>query len=800
MSAKAKSYIFVTTIIGLTMLVLELRHWQSQSTSRYLCYLLAGVLMAHLRVSLPAIRGTLSVNFLFILFGIVELTLPETLLTACAITAVQCLWRPDRSARAVQIVFNVAAVAIATVTAQYVFHALNACPIGILLRLILSAAVFFGANTLLVAAVIAVTENRPVSQVWRTSYCSSGSYYLSGAAVAALMSIANRYVGWQTALLIVPLVFLIYKCYAMYLARLEDGKQHVKEMAALQLRTIEALALAIEAKDHSGIGQMSRVQAYAVGVAEDMGLTSDEVEALRAASLLRNIGNLAVPEHIISKPGPLTPDEFEKIKIHPLVGAELLERVQFPYPVVPIVRSHHERWDGCGYPAGLAGEKIPIGARILAVVDYMDAVASPRPYRAALPLEDAFQKVADESGKSFDPKVVSVLKKRFLDLERKAQATQQWVQLSTQGSSSSSQNPQHAPEIRANQVDFLRCIAEARQEVQALFELAQDLGNSLSLDETLSVLAVRLRKIVPCDAMAIYIRRNEVLVPEYVTGDDFRLFSSLEIPWGQGLSGWVAENRKPILNGNPSSEPGYLKDPNRFSTLRSALVVPLEGLGGVLGVLSLYQAQKNGFTSDHLRILLAISSKVALSVENALRYRQAEDSASLDFLTSLPNARSLFLHLDAELARARRSNMPVAVLVCDLDGFKQVNDRFGHLEGNKLLRIVSRGLKDDCREYDYVARMGGDEFVLVLPGLSLEDLESRCARFRDIVLDAGRQVCGCEITSISIGHGFYPEDGGDAEELLSKADARMYQHKNRKAQQTSSAARAWEAEPVQALQ
>ena len=237
------------------------------------------------------------------------------------------------------------------------------------------------------------------------------------------------------------------------------------------------------------------------------------------------------------------------------------------------------------------------------------------------------------------------------------------------------------------------------------------------MDETLSLLAVRLKRLVPYDSFAVYVRREDILTPAFVTGENFRLFSSLEIPMGQGLSGWVAENRKPIINGNPSVEPGYLNDPNKFSTLRSALAVPLEGPEGSIGVLALYHAERDAFNKDHLRILLAISSKVGLAIDNALRFRQAESSATTDYLTGLPNARSLFLHLDGELARNRRTASTLTVLVCDLDGFKAINDRFGHLEGNKVLKGVALGLKEGCREYDYVARMGGDEFVLILPGL-----------------------------------------------------------------------------------
>ena len=250
-----------------------------------------------------------------------------------------------------------------------------------------------------------------------------------------------------------------------------------------------------------------------------------------------------------------------------------------------------------------------------------------------------------------------------------------------------------------------------------MFELSQDLGASLSLGETLSVFSVKLKPMVPYDAIAIYILRDDVLIPEYVNGDNYRLFASLRIPVGDGLSGWVAQNKKPIVNGNPSVEPGYLNDPDKFSTLRSALALPLEGVAGVIGVLALYRAEKDAFTSDHLRILLAVSGKMALAIENALKYQQAESSATTDYLTGLPNARSLFLQLDRELARCKRDNASLTLMVCDMNGFKKINDRFGHLEGNRVLRLFAQALKDTCREYDYVARMGGDEFVVIAPGL-----------------------------------------------------------------------------------
>ena len=221
------------------------------------------------------------------------------------------------------------------------------------------------------------------------------------------------------------------------------------------------------------------------------------------------------------------------------------------------------------------------------------------------------------------------------------------------------------------------------------------------------------------------------------------------------------------------------------------MALPLEGAGGTLGVLTLYHMERDAFTKDHLRLLMAISSKIGMSIENALRFQQAESSATTDYLTSLPNARSLFLQLDAEVSRARRNSQPLAVVVLDLDGLKQINDRYGHLEGNRVLREVAAGLKADCREYDYVARMGGDEFVVLISGVKQADAEQRVDEFRHVVANIGLQSFD-KALSASVGVAHFPTDGTDAERLLAEADRLMYQQKReRKNHRKSAQPRAW---------
>jgi diguanylate cyclase (GGDEF)-like protein/putative nucleotidyltransferase with HDIG domain len=781
----ARRLIAVAALVGAAVLIWALTALELPDVYKFAGFLGVAVFSSGMHLAVPGIRGTLSLTFLFVLFGIVELTLPETVLLAGAAAVAQCYWEKGRRARPVQIVFHVsqfmvaAAVTGRVYTSDWLLH----YQLEPAIRLAVATMALFLVNTGPVALITALSEGERFAAVWRTGYLWTFPYYLGGAAVAQFMVVADKYFGWQTVLLTGPVVYLIFRSYQLYLERLEDEKRHAEEVSSLHLRTIEALALAIEAKDNTTHEHLQRVQVYAMSLGKDLGLDEPNLEALRAAALLHDIGKLAVPEHIISKPGRLTPEEFEKMKIHPVVGAEILERVQFPYPVVPIVRAHHEKWDGTGYPSGLAGEAIPIGARILSAVDCLDALATDRQYRRAIPLDEAMKVVQSESGKAFDPRVVDLLMKRYVELEKKAQAEGAKAAKRTteikmrQGVAPAAGFVSEGKAAPKKEGDFLTSIAAARHEVQALFEISQDLGNSLSLDETLSVLGVRLRRIIPHATLAIWVKRDGNLVPEYVGGEEYRVFSTLQIPLGQGLSGWVAENGKPILNGNPAVEPGHMNDPNKFSNLRSAVAVPLEASNGVLGVLSLYHAEKDAFTKDHLRILLGISNKLGIAIENAIRFRQVESSATTDFLTSLPNARSLFIQLDAELARSRRDQATFALLVLDLDGFKQVNDRHGHLVGNKVLRDIAAGLKSACREYDYVARLGGDEFVALLPGVKPFDVETKVHQFREVVAHVCRHHFGDGVLTASIGVTNYPHDGADAEELLSEADRRMYQEK-----------------------
>jgi diguanylate cyclase (GGDEF)-like protein len=318
-------------------------------------------------------------------------------------------------------------------------------------------------------------------------------------------------------------------------------------------------------------------------------------------------------------------------------------------------------------------------------------------------------------------------------------------------------------------------IAAASQEAQTLFEMSQSLGNSLSLKETISVMASRLHGLISFDCCALYLKVGDTLVAQHVEGEDAKSFSAQPIAMGEGISGWVAQSGRSILNGNPAVEPSYHSRPGQEKQLHAALSVPLFDLQkDILGVLTLYAAEADSFSRDHRRILQAMESKLSLSLQNALRFRCAEDNAETDFLTNLPNARKLFIQLETELERCRRTGSYLAVIVCDLNSFKEVNDRQGHLAGNSLLCSIADRFRQSCRTYDTIARMGGDEFVFLIPGMNEEASHAKLVSIASTVIEANRRLEVDAAVSASVGAAFFPADGETAEELLALADRRMY--------------------------
>jgi len=414
--------------LGLLQLVASTTAWSWPHPKLFLLYLLMVSICSlfQLKTSGPA-SSSFSANVPVLLLSISQLSLPEAVVVGAAAAVSQGLWNRQTRRHPFHIALSAGVLASVIAIAEFAYNSFvpNSVQSPTLRLLAASLALFF-ANTFPAAIVSRESRQQRLGQVWKESYFWLVPYYLVSAAVAsALIAAASGSISLQTALLVLPAVYMAYRYYRVQKSQLEMKERTAENMAALHLRAIEGLALAVEAKDNLNTrGHLRRVRVYALGIGKALGLGPTELEALQAGALLHDIGKLAVPEYILTKPGKLTPEAFAKMKVHPIVGAEIVEQVQFPYPVAPIVRAHHEKRDGSGYPFGLKGEEIPLGARILTAVDYFDALASDREYRRALPLDEAMKRVEAESGKGLDARVVEVFRRLYLELEQTAKATE----------------------------------------------------------------------------------------------------------------------------------------------------------------------------------------------------------------------------------------------------------------------------------------------------------------------------------------------------------------------------------------
>ena len=548
-------------------------------------------------------------------------------------------------------------------------------------------------------------------------------------------------------------------------------------MAELHLKTIEALAIAIDAKDEVTPDHVHRVQIYATGLARLFGLSDPELEALKAGALLHDIGKLAVPDYILNKPGPLTPAEFDKMKVHTIVGAEILERVGFPYPVVPVVRHHHERWDGRGYPDGLRGDEIPMTARILTLSDCFDAVCEDRNYRAAMTRDQAIEMLKEGSGTVFDPNVVRTFLDHLDEFEseiRERCVERQRVEL-----------PQHKGNTQAAKAEsgpmVYEHIRSAHREVIALYDIAQTIGTSLDLRDTFAVFAARLEDIVSYTTCVLYRVRPDSTDVEaaHVAGRNAEVFRTKSLPSGAGITGWVVANRHPMHNCDPRLDFDALKVelPEAY---RTASVVPLMRDEAILGALAMYSADLSSYTADHLRLMEAVAKLASDAIANSAHHERTETSALTDLLTGLANARALRYRFEEEADRARRHRDTFSVMMMDLDGFKAVNDKFGHQAGDQLLKELSVLLLSHIRSSDFVSRYAGDEFVAVLQ-VGQEEVQELSQRIQRAIDHHDFGFRGSKLfLGLSVGAASFGVDGETLDELLLAADRAMYADKARR--------------------
>jgi len=582
-----------------------------------------------------------------------------------------------------------------------------------------------------------------------------------------------------------PLILVIATSYGarkILLDRLSVKACEAEAMSRMHLATAEALATAIDAKDQTTHCHVRRVQLYAQGMGEVFGLAAAEIGALKSGALLHDIGKLAVPAHILNKPGRLTPAEFEKMKIHTTVGAQILSRVDFPYPVVPIVRHHHEQWDGNGYPDGLAGEQIPISARIFSVVDCFDSVREDRPFRESMTREEAIALLRRGSGTHFEPRIVE----QFITNLPRFEADIIAHDLQSHSRGNDWREPLRMANVDIAQTRERGCymaynqIKDAHTEGYALYEIARTFGSSLELKETLAVLVDKVGHLVPWDTCAVYLydEPKGYATAAHVVGKYADVIKTRCIAPGEGVTGFALANRSPINRLNPSLDFVDFELPGL--PFRSMVALPLFKDDVLIGALSVYSSELEQYTDDHLRMLETVTRLASDALTNAMHHAEANSNALTDSLTGLPNPRYMALRFEQEAARARRTGRPFQVVMLDLDDFKLVNDTYGHKAGDKMLREVAHIIQEQLREYDFLARYAGDEFVAIVQEVAdsqVDDLrfriENAVGRFSMHVRSDKHARVG-----ISVGTATFDIDGETLDQLLIVADQAMYRVKS----------------------
>ncbi|MEO6656527.1 MAG: diguanylate cyclase [Pyrinomonadaceae bacterium] len=570
---------------------------------------------------------------------------------------------------------------------------------------------------------------------------------------------------------VVPSLVVAILAYRMHVSRLAQKTKEISEASRVHLATVEALATAIDARDQVGVGHVRRIQIYAVGMGRLLGLSENDINALRTGALLHDIGKLAIPDHILNKPGSLTPAELEKTKIHPQVGASILEKVGFDCPVVPTVKYHHEAWNGTGYPDGLCGEQIPRTARILSVADAFDTIRGARPYRPARTREKARQIIQAEAGTRFEPAIVTLLLRNLSALEEEINAA------------GLAYTDADTPETVSEKHNYVEQIKLANREVFSLYELAREFSSSVNLNETLDMFAKKISEFVPFETCVLYLldETKRTAIASHVEGANAEILALRRIKVGQGATGFALKTREIVQNVNPDLDFSYsqIELTQEYSTMVS---VPLIADEELIGAVTIYACDLNIYGEEHIRLIETISRIAADAIGKSLKHDEATTHAMTDPMTGLPNARSLQLQFDKEVGRASRGNSSFQLLMLDLDGFKAVNDSFGHKVGDEMLREIGKVIREQLRDYDFLARYGGDEFVALIPETTPEGVLELCTRIEKAVSDFCLAINGGKTASVgvSLGAAGYPKHGETFDQMIVAADKVMYERKTRR--------------------
>lgn len=682
-----------------------------------------------------------------------------------------------------QAAFNVGAGALYALACGTVFFAtLPEGAIGarqLIIPVVLMAGTYFLVNTLLTDAVQALAGRDAFLHLWLQNFPLVPLYFLASAGGAAIVYLFHAFAGPWSFVLALPILVIAYYAHLFY-------NEKYEQLSRVHKQTLEAFAFCIDAMElhtdfkHHTHTHIQRTQVLTLGLARALNVDETTYEGLSYASVLHDVGKISIPSYILNKPTKLTEREFQKMSTHPAVGAQILSPIDFPFPVVDIVRHHHENWDGSGYPDGLKGTSIPLGSRVLAVADCYEALTARRVYRRSLSRDAALTIMKRERNK-FDPQIFETFLASISQLEQELNS----IEVRSVDYPTEHRDQKRAPDIvgTPKAMTLSSAISEPQQEIFTLFEILQNIGNSLSRTDTLTILASKLEKIVPFTTLVIYLveEGTEELKPAHIAGKHKEAFAELSIEIGTRLAGWVAANNRFLYNVHPGPDTMALPEEIK-SRYGNSLLAPLVHEDRPLGTIALYMAGDERYSDDHIRLMEIVSNRASIALFNAIRFEETQEDAFTDRLTGLPNSRFLYIFFEQTLSEAKRYGEPLTVIELDLDDFKLVNDRHGHHTGDRFLKEVGRILKGHMRDADVLVRYAGDEFIAILPKTTYEQARQFSYRLQEAVeeteLDVG--IGSMLKVGISLGLASYPAAGQDLESLLMAADKNMYEDKARR--------------------
>jgi putative nucleotidyltransferase with HDIG domain len=588
-------------------------HWE------WLIFAALAVLTGAFSMKVGSVSASVTVSDTFfmstaLLFGPAPAVLAEAFGTAVA------SWR--RGHRGRRLAFNVAATTVAMGAGSHLFFGLAGiaplvqprAPVeSLVLPLVAFTCVYFLLNSGLIAVAIGLDTGNSPLDIWRRHFSWLSASYFASASVAFCLVLLIYQVRLSAVIVVLPLLVVLYLTLRSSFGRLEDARTHLAHLDRLYLSTVETLAMAIDAKDDVTHSHVRRVQSYAQGLARVLGVADEPtLKAIEAAALLHDTGKLAVPEHILNKPGKLSPAEFEQMKRHVDVGADILSLVEFPFPVVPIVRCHHENWDGSGYPRGLAGTEIPIGARILSVVDCFDALTSDRPYRSALSIEEAFDILRARRGTMYEPLVVDAFIRVHHELAAGIVDRPGHRDVLRQISRPAAPPPAPGPSVSPG--------AAVSDELIAFVSLARLATGNGSQSDVLSMASKLMAGVVPEATLAWFLVDESTgrLVVRESAGPAALEVRGVSLAIAEGLSGWVAAHRQVILNSEAALDLGD-RARRAAPPLEHCLSVPLVSGDSLVGAAAFYSSGTRAFTDDQARLVQVLAPHLAQAIRAARR-------------------------------------------------------------------------------------------------------------------------------------------------------------------------------------